>query len=169
MTQLPEMGIQWEPLLRMLVALLLGAAVGWEREMQRQPAGFRTHALVGLGSAIFTVVSAFAFPGTLSDPTRIAAQIVTGVGFLGGGAILHYRGSVRGLTTAASLWAVAAVGMAAGAGLYVVAVGGAVLVIVTLEAFDWVEGYAQRRLRLGGKQGELAEPEETEEDSEDRS
>ena len=169
MSQLPEMGIQWEPLLRMLVALLLGAAVGWEREMQRQPAGFRTHALVGLGSAIFTVVSAFAFPGPLSDPTRIAAQIVTGVGFLGGGAILHYRGSVRGLTTAASLWAVAAVGMAAGAGLYVVAVGGAVLVIVTLEAFDWVEGYAQRRLRLGGKQRELAEPEETEQDSEDRS
>ena len=83
MTQLPEMGSQWEPLLRMLVALLLGAAVGWEREMQRQPAGFRTHALVGLGSAIFTVVSAFAFPGPLSDPTRIAAQIVTGVGFLG--------------------------------------------------------------------------------------
>ena len=66
------MGIQWEPLLRMLVALLLGAAVGWEREMQRQPAGFRTHALVGLGSAIFTVVSAFAFPGPLvrSDPDR---------------------------------------------------------------------------------------------------
>ncbi len=154
MTQLPEMGIQWEPLLRMLVALLLGAAVGWEREMQRQPAGFRTHALVGLGSAIFTVVSAFAFPGPLSDPTRIAAQIVTGVGFLGGGAILHYRGSVRGLTTAASLWAVAAVGMAAGAGLYVVAVGGAALVIVTLELFDWVEGYAQRRLRLGGKHGD---------------
>jgi putative Mg2+ transporter-C (MgtC) family protein len=166
-TQLPEMGTQWEPLLRMLVALLLGAAVGWEREMQRQPAGFRTHALVGLGSAIFTVVSAFAFPGPLSDPTRIAAQIVTGVGFLGGGAILHYRGSVRGLTTAASLWAVAAVGMAAGAGLYVVAVAGAALVIVTLELFDWVEGYAQRRLKLGGKHGAGAEPEKTEEDPED--
>ena len=166
MTQLPEMGTQWEPLLRMLVALLLGAAVGWEREMQRQPAGFRTHALVGLGSAIFTVVSAFAFPGPLSDPTRIAAQIVTGVGFLGGGAILHYRGSVRGLTTAASLWAVAAVGMAAGAGLYVVAAGGAALVIVTLELFDWVEGYAKRRLRLRAKDGE-PEQEEDEKDPED--
>ena len=108
-----------------------------------------------------------AFPGPLSDPTRIAAQIVTGVGFLGGGAILHYRGSVRGLTTAASLWAVAAVGMAAGAGLYVVAVGGAALVIVTLELFDWVEGYAQRRLRLGRKHGDDAQPEKTEEDPED--
>ena len=116
---------------------------------------------------IFTVVSAFAFPGPLSDPTRIAAQIVTGVGFLGGGAILHYRGSVRGLTTAASLWAVAAVGMAAGAGLYVVAVGGAALVIVTLELFDWVEGYAQRRLKLGGKHMEGAESEKKDEDPED--
>ena len=167
MTQLPEMGIQWEPLLRMLVALLLGAAVGWEREMQRQPAGFRTHALVGLGAAIFTVVSAFGFPGPLSDPTRIAAQIVTGIGFLGGGAILHYRGNVRGLTTAASLWAVAAVGMAAGAGLYVVAVGGAALVIVTLEAFDWVEGYAQKRLSLGSKRHRGADPEETDEPKEE--
>ena len=95
------------------------------------------------------------YPGPLSDPTRIAAQIVTGVGFLGGGTILHYRGSVRGLTTAASLWAVAAVGMAAGAGLYVVAVGGAALVIITLEAFDWVEGYAKRRLKLRAKNGDL--------------
>ena len=96
---------------------------------------------------IFTVVSALAFPGPLADPTRIAAQIVSGIGFLGGGAILHYRGSVRGLTTAASLWAVAAVGMAAGAGLYVVAVGGAALVIITLEAFDGLRAAsAQRRL-----------------------
>src|SRR6187431_1559731 len=132
----------------MLVALLLGAAVGWEREMQRQPAGFRTHALVGLGSAIFTVVSAFAFPGPLSDPTRIAAQIVTGVGFLGGGAILHYRGSVRGLTTAASLWAVAAVGMAAGAGLYLFATVSAVLVIVALEIFERLERVAKQRFNI---------------------
>jgi putative Mg2+ transporter-C (MgtC) family protein len=141
----PEAGLQLEPLLRLAVALVLGAIVGWEREMQRQPAGFRTHALVGLGSAIFTVVSAFAFTGPLSDPTRIAAQIVTGVGFLGGGAILHYRGSVRGLTTAASLWAVAAIGMAAGAGLYVIAIGGMVLVVATLELLDRVEKYAERR------------------------
>ena len=113
------------------------------------PAGFRTHALVGLGSAIFTVVSALAFTGPTSDPTRIAAQIVTGVGFLGGGAILHYRGAVRGLTTAASLWAVAAVGMAAGAGLYVIAVGGAVLVVVTLELLDRVELLLKRRQGRG--------------------
>jgi putative Mg2+ transporter-C (MgtC) family protein len=155
LTQVPELGTQLEPLLRLAIGLLLGGAVGWERELQHMPAGFRTHALVGLGSAIFTVVSAFAFPGPLSDPTRIAAQIVTGVGFLGGGAILHYRGNVRGLTTAASLWAVAAVGMAAGAGLYVIAVGGAVLVIVALDLFDRLETYARRRWKLGAKPDEL--------------
>lgn len=166
MTQLPDIGAQLEPLLRLVVGLVLGAAVGWERELQRMPAGFRTHALVGLGSAIFTVVSAFAFPGSVSDPTRIAAQIVTGVGFLGGGAILHYRGSVRGLTTAASLWAVAAVGMAAGAGLYVIAVGGAVLVVVTLDLLDRLEGYARRKLNLG-KSGEDTDADELDGRTED--
>jgi putative Mg2+ transporter-C (MgtC) family protein len=159
LTQVADLGSQLEPLLRLTVGLVLGAAVGWERELQRMPAGFRTHALVGLGSAIFTVVSAFAFAGPLSDPTRIAAQIVTGVGFLGGGAILHYRGNVRGLTTAASLWAVAAVGMAAGAGLYVIAVGGAVLVVITLDLFDRLEAYARRRWNLGTKPDEQADEE----------
>jgi putative Mg2+ transporter-C (MgtC) family protein len=145
LTDVPDLNSQLEPLLRLVVALVLGAVVGLERELQRMPAGFRTHALVGLGSAIFTVVSAFAFISPVSDPTRIAAQIVTGVGFLGGGAILHYRGAVRGLTTAASLWSVAAIGMAAGAGLYVIAVGGAVLVVVTLELLDRVEARLKKR------------------------
>ena len=113
-----SLGTQLVLMLRLVVALVLGAVVGWERELQRMPAGFRTHALVALGSAIFTVISAYAFTGPGSDPTRIAAQVVTGIGFLGGGAIIHYGGTVRGLTTAASLWAVAAVGMAAGAGLF---------------------------------------------------
>jgi putative Mg2+ transporter-C (MgtC) family protein len=158
-TQLPDAASQLEPLLRLAVGLVLGAAVGWERELQRMPAGFRTHALVGLGSAIFTVVSAFAFTGPLTDPTRIAAQIVTGIGFLGGGAILHYRGSVRGLTTAASLWAVAAIGMAAGAGLYVVAIGGAILVIVTLDLLDRLESYARRRWNLPSDRGPEAHDE----------
>ncbi len=150
MTDIPDPASQLEPLLRLLVGLVLGAAVGWERELQRMPAGFRTHALVGLGSATFTVVSAFAFVGPISDPTRIAAQIVTGIGFLGAGAILHYRGAVRGLTTAASLWAVAAVGMAAGAGLYVIAVGGAAMVVATLELLDRVEKAFRRRQGLPG-------------------
>ena len=156
---------QIELTLRLIVALLLGAVIGWERELQRMPAGFRTHALVSLGAAIFTVVSAFAFTGPLSDPTRIAAQIVSGVGFLGGGAILHYGGTVRGLTTAASLWAVAAVGMAAGAGLFVVAAVSAVLVIVALEIFQRVERVAKRRLNIpAGRRTEPVDdlPEESE-------
>jgi putative Mg2+ transporter-C (MgtC) family protein len=151
-TGLPEMSTQWEPLVRLLVALLLGAAVGWEREMQRQPAGFRTHALVGLGSAIFTVVSAFAFPGPLSDPTRIAAQIVTGIGFLGAGAIIRQGLSVKGLTTAAGLWVVAAIGMAVGAGYYSAALIATGIVLVGLGPFRWLEGGAAlaRFRRAGG-------------------
>jgi putative Mg2+ transporter-C (MgtC) family protein len=142
------LGIQLELTARLVVALLLGGVIGWERELQRMPAGFRTHALVALGSAIFTVVSAYAFIGPGSDPTRIAAQIVSGIGFLGGGAILHYGGTVRGLTTAASLWSVAAVGMAAGAGLYVLAALSTVLVIIGLEVFQRVERMVKRRLDL---------------------
>jgi len=150
-----SLGTQLELTLRLIVALVLGAVIGVERELQRMPAGFRTHALVALGSAIFTIVSAYAFTGSLSDPTRIAAQIVSGVGFLGGGAILHYGGTVRGLTTAASLWAVAAVGMASGAGLFVVAIVSTVLVIVALEVFQRIERTARRRFKLpGSRKGE---------------
>ena len=148
-----SLGTQLELTLRLVVALLLGAVIGWERELQRMPAGFRTHALVSLGSAIFTIVSAYAFTGPLSDPTRIAAQVVSGVGFLGGGAILHYGGTVRGLTTAASLWAVAAVGMAAGAGLFIVATVSAVLVIVALEVFQRIERAAKRRFNIQPSHG----------------
>jgi putative Mg2+ transporter-C (MgtC) family protein len=140
--------LQLELTVRLVVALLLGGVIGWERELQRMPAGFRTHALVALGSAIFTVISAYAFTGPGSDPTRIAAQVVSGIGFLGGGAILHYGGTVRGLTTAASLWSVAAVGMAAGAGLFVVAAISAVLVIIGLELFQRVERIIKRRLNI---------------------
>ncbi len=143
-----DLGTEIELTLRLIAALLLGAVIGVERELQRMPAGFRTHALVSLGAAIFTVVSAHGLTGPMSDPTRIAAQIVSGVGFLGGGAILHHGGTVRGLTTAASLWAVAAVGMAAGAGLYVVAVLSTVLVIIGLEVFQRVERMVKRRLDI---------------------
>jgi putative Mg2+ transporter-C (MgtC) family protein len=134
--------------LRLTVGLVLGAIIGFERELLRQPAGFRTHSLVSLGAALFTVVSAFGFTGVGVDPTRIAAQIVSGIGFIGAGTILQYRGHIRGLTTAASLWSVAAIGTAAGAGLYVVAVFGTVLILVVLALLDRVETYARRRLRL---------------------
>jgi putative Mg2+ transporter-C (MgtC) family protein len=158
-----NLGLQLELTLRLVVALLLGGAIGWERELQRMPAGFRTHALVCLGAAIFTVISAYAFTGPGSDPTRIAAQIVSGIGFLGGGAILHYGGTVRGLTTAASLWSVAAVGMAAGAGLFVLAGISAVLVIIGLEVFQRVERMVKRRLDIPpGDRKPTDEPQEGE-------
>jgi putative Mg2+ transporter-C (MgtC) family protein len=136
--------LQLELIARLSLALVLGAAIGFEREMDRQPAGFRTHALVALGSALFTVISAYGFSGPIVDPTRIAAQIVSGIGFLGAGTILHHRGSIRGLTTAASLWSAAAVGMAAGAGLLVMAVVGAVLIVVVLALLEGVEGLLRR-------------------------
>jgi putative Mg2+ transporter-C (MgtC) family protein len=134
--------------LRLSVGLVLGAAIGFERELQRQPAGFRTHSLVSLGAALFTVVSAYGFTGDVVDPTRIAAQIVSGIGFIGAGTILQHRGNIRGLTTAASLWAVAAIGTAAGAGLYSVAVIGTVLILVVLSILDRLEAVTHRRLRL---------------------
>jgi putative Mg2+ transporter-C (MgtC) family protein len=130
------------------VGLVLGAIIGFERELHRQPAGFRTHALVSLGAALFTVVSAYGFSGSSVDPTRIAAQIVTGIGFIGAGTILQHRGSVRGLTTAASLWAVAAIGMAAGAGMLPMAVIGTFLILVVLVILDRVEEVARRRIGL---------------------
>ena len=144
------LGIEISLAIRLAMGLVLGAIIGFERELQRQPAGFRTHSLVSFGSALFTVVSGYGFGGGDNiDPTRIAAQIVSGIGFIGAGTILQYRGHIRGLTTAASLWAVAGIGMAAGAGLFIVAIIGTVLILVILRIFDWVEDRARRRLRLG--------------------
>jgi putative Mg2+ transporter-C (MgtC) family protein len=129
-----ELAFQGDLILRLLVAAALGAAVGLEREFHDHPAGTRTHLLVAMGSALFTILSVhgFADPGTNVDPTRIAAQIVTGIGFLGAGAIIHYGTSVKGLTTAASLWATAAVGLACGAGMYILAAATTVIVLVSL-------------------------------------
>jgi putative Mg2+ transporter-C (MgtC) family protein len=127
---------------------VLGAIIGFERELHRQPAGFRTHSLVALGAALFTIVSAYGFTGPLVDPTRIAAQIVSGIGFIGAGTILQHRGNIRGLTTAASLWSVAAIGTAAGAGLMVMAVVGTMLILVVLALLDRIESFVTRRLRL---------------------
>ena len=134
--------------LRLTLGLVLGAIVGFERELHRQPAGFRTHSLVALGSAMFTIVSGFGFDGPGADPTRIAAQIVSGIGFIGAGTILQHRGNIRGLTTAASLWSVAALGMAAGAGMPILAIMGTVLMLVVLSILDRVERLARRHLDL---------------------
>jgi putative Mg2+ transporter-C (MgtC) family protein len=116
-------------ILRLFLAASLAGLLGVERELTEQPAGFRTHILVGLGAALFSIISAFGFEAVVgtgssgrvvADPTRVASQIVVGIGFLGGGAILKYGASIRGLTTAASLWITAAVGTAIGLGLLVI-------------------------------------------------
>src|SRR5258707_6017130 len=134
-----DVALQVDLSVRLLVAAVLGAAIGLEREIHDHPAGMRTHLLVALGSAIFTELSIFGFQGVGSgavsptvDPTRIAAQVVSGIGFLGAGAILKYGTSIRGLTTAASLWTAAAIGMAAGAGEWLVAAVGTFIVIFSL-------------------------------------
>jgi putative Mg2+ transporter-C (MgtC) family protein len=141
--------------LRLAVGLALGAVIGFEREFHRQPAGFRTHSLVALGAALFTIVGAYAFDGPGADPTRIAAQVVSGIGFIGAGTILQYRGHIRGLTTAASLWSVAAIGMAAGAGLILLSVVGTVLILIILSILNRVEGLARRHLDLPPDQMDL--------------
>jgi putative Mg2+ transporter-C (MgtC) family protein len=133
-----------EVAIRLLVTAVLCGVIGFERELRDQSAGFRTHILLGLGAALFTLVSAYGFApftevalqsgGIQFDPTRIAAQIVTGIGFLGAGAIIRQGTDIRGLTTAASLWAAAAIGMAVGAGYYFGAVATTAVVIIALYA-----------------------------------
>ena len=132
-----------ELLARLLLAAVLGGAIGAERELNDQPAGLRTHMLLTIGACLFTLVSAYGFGGS-TDPSRLAAQVVTGIGFLGGGAIVRHGLTVKGLTTAASIWATASVGVAVGAGQYVLAVGGAVLVSVTLLGLRRVDALLQR-------------------------
>ena len=133
--------LSWaEVVLRITLAATLGGAIGLERELRDREAGLRTHLLVSVGAALFTMVSAYAWTdwrfsteeGLVFDPTRIAAQIVTGIGFLGAGAIIRQGLSVKGLTTAATLWVVAAIGMAAGVGYYEAAFVTTALVLLTL-------------------------------------
>jgi putative Mg2+ transporter-C (MgtC) family protein len=148
----------WEVGLRLAVAAALTGAVGLERELRERAAGLRTHMLVGVGSALFTIVSAYAWgdfvfdrtQGTTFDPTRIAAQIVTGIGFLGAGAIIRQGLSIRGLTTAAGLWVAAAIGMAVGAGYWGAALIGTGVVLVGLGPLRMAEGWVVSRRREGG-------------------
>jgi putative Mg2+ transporter-C (MgtC) family protein len=148
--------LTWEEeLVRVAVAAALGGAVGLERELREREAGFRTHMLVSVGSALFTLVSAYGFREFLvgggavirADPTRIAAQIVTGIGFLGAGAIIRQGLSVRGLTTAATLWVVAAIGMASGAGYYSAAVITTALALISLWPLRILAFRTMRRFR----------------------
>lgn len=135
----------FELLGRLLLAAVLGGAIGAERELNDQAAGLRTHMLLTIGACLFTLVSAYGFGGGIgTDPSRLAAQIVTGIGFLGGGAIVRHGLTVKGLTTAASIWATASVGVAIGAGSYVLGIGGAVLVVGTLFGLRRVSNLLQR-------------------------
>lgn len=128
---------QLEMVLRLVLASLFGGIVGHERELADKPAGMRTQVLVCLGAALFTLVSAYGF-GEEADPVRIAAQVVTGVGFLGAGTILRTGASVRGLTTAASVWAVSAIGVSVAVGMYLLAMVTTLLVTVVLRLFGRV-------------------------------
>jgi putative Mg2+ transporter-C (MgtC) family protein len=143
-------------MLRVLTAFLLGGLVGWERERMQRPAGLRTHMLVAAGAACFTVASIYGFAGegTNRDPARLAAQIVSGIGFLGAGVIFRTGGSARGLTTAASIWMVAALGVLAGQGLYWVASFATVLTWFALRVLKTAE-------RFGGPDNERDADEES--------
>jgi putative Mg2+ transporter-C (MgtC) family protein len=126
--------IEIEMILRLLLAAALGAIIGYQRERAGKAAGLRTHVLICVGAALFTIASLYGF-GAATDPARIAAGVVVGIGFLGGGVIIRRieEGIVAGLTTAATIWAVAGIGLAAGAGLYLVsAVAAAIMLIVLL-------------------------------------
>ncbi len=145
-----------ENIIRLLVAMVLGGIIGFERELHDRPAGLRTHILVCVGSALVMIVSqhvSLSFADKLqSDPARIAAQVVSGIGFLGAGTIMREGATVRGLTTAASLWISAALGLAAGAGLYVYAAFASVLTLIALSLMSQMEHY----LALQRSKGEVS-------------
>ena len=139
----PDLQI-WQICLRLLCAMIVGMVIGTEREYTHRPAGMRTHILVALGACAVMITGQLIFSqyreyGATPDPARLSAQVITGVGFLGAGTILREGANVKGLTTAASLWSVACLGIAAGAGYYVVALAGMVFIFVTLTIFELLQ------------------------------
>ena len=126
------MTIDWNLILRLFLAGLLGGLIGLERELRAKEAGFRTHFIVALGSALFMIISQFAFSGRF-DAARVAAQVVSGIGFIGAGVIIFQKNVVRGVTTAAGLWVAAAIGLACGAGMFDVAGAAALMTVLCLE------------------------------------
>ena len=136
---------QWIEVLRLdlgaklLIAILAGGAIGLEREIRHKPAGLRTNILICLGSALLMDLSMRIAGNQGGDPGRIAAQVVTGIGFLGAGTILHTRGTITGLTSAATIWVVAAIGLTAGAGYLFEALGATITVMIVLEGLGWIE------------------------------
>jgi putative Mg2+ transporter-C (MgtC) family protein len=133
---------EMDMLLRLLLAAVLGAAIGWQRERHAQPAGLRTHTILVVGSALAMMLSinlALQFPPLVNDPARLAAQVISGIGFLGAGAILREGFTVKGLTTATSMWTMAIVGLAVGDGYFITSVAVTVLLLVVLSILYWFE------------------------------
>ena len=124
--------IDWNLVLRLVVAGVMGGVIGLERELRAKEAGIRTHFIVALGSALFMIISQYAFTGQF-DHARVAAQVVSGIGFIGAGVIIFQKNAVRGVTTAAGLWVSAAVGLACGAGMYAVSAAASILTVFCLE------------------------------------
>ncbi len=139
----------WILIFRLVAAGLLGGLIGMEREFRAKEAGVRTHFIVALGSALFMIISEFAFEGKQHDAARVAAQVVSGIGFIGAGVIIFQRNVVRGVTTAAGLWVAAAIGLACGDGMYPVAIAATLLTVLCLEMMHFVNlHYAEKVVDL---------------------
>ena len=142
------MVIPWDFILRIFIAGLLGGLIGFEREFRAKEAGVRTHFIVALGSALFMIISQYAFSGQF-DHARVAAQVVSGIGFIGAGVIIFQKNVVRGITTAAGLWVAAAIGLACGAGMYALATAAMLMTIICLETMHFVtRKYGERLLSV---------------------
>jgi putative Mg2+ transporter-C (MgtC) family protein len=143
-----------ENVISIILAVVLGVVIGLEREIRGKAAGLRTNALICLGAAVFTIISEQMGSGREASPARIAAQIVTGVGFLGAGAIIRGRGGIHGLTTAATIWMVASIGMACGAGFFLLAVTSTIIALIVLIGLTplerWV-GSLRRKTQAKGR------------------
>ncbi|MBO7604030.1 MAG: MgtC/SapB family protein [Bacteroidales bacterium] len=142
------MVIEWNFILRLFIAGILGGLIGFEREFRAKEAGLRTHFIVALGSALFMLISQYAFTGRF-DAARVAAQVVSGIGFIGAGVIIFQKNVVRGVTTAAGLWVAAAIGLACGAGMYIVAIAATLFTIMCLETMHIItRRYGEKSVML---------------------
>ena len=142
--------LDWDFILRLLLAGIMGGLIGLEREMRAKGAGIRTHFIVALGSALFMIISIFAFEGTDKfDSSRVAAGVVSGIGFIGGGVIIFQRNVIRGITTAAGMWVAAAIGLACGAAMYPLAAAATLITLLVLELLHFFH------LRYGEKLVEM--------------
>ena len=139
------MTIDWVLIFRLVAAGLMGGFIGLERELRSKEAGVRTHFIVALGSALFMIISQFAFEGRQHDAARVAAQVVSGIGFIGAGVIIFQKNAVRGVTTAAGLWVAAAIGLACGDGMYSVAIAATLLTVLVLEMMHFVNLHLSER------------------------